>query len=561
MCVLMKKCRLVYVVLNLIVIIALASCDDSVLSHMSDVEAFIDNHPDSALVVLESIPHTELTTRRSRAKYALLKSIALDKNYIDVTSDSIIAPAVSYYRHHGSADEKLKTFYYRGIVSFYSNDYDSAMEWFVKGNQFSDEAEDIRQSALLCFKMYEVYDYVFDWNTAFSFALKSSDLFLECKDTASYFEARDCAVRKGLILEKYDTVSTLLSEMAQFKDRIDLSQLSELYASLLQLKRCQNNLQVSDIEEYLNSVSNEELIDWITVANAYYTIEDYNSSLWALEKYDKEYADSSASYNSVMAHSSYEIGDFKRAFEAYSKYVSLIGDREQKSLRSEARFQEERLRKEIDLQKHKNSILVAVFVLIIVILLSIMILLILRQRIRNAKQYSRSLESERAELLKKNGNLNDYFELAKAEIERLKALRKNRGYDKETLMLIRRRFDLLNSIIIGEISKNLKHISTIEMTSFLENKTDFINSNKASYLVSHHEIMEKLIKKGLDDNEIDYCCLYASGMNSQNVADYLSVSIKSVYRTNSSIRAKLKINSNESSLPTIINRMFSLIRD
>lgn len=64
--------------------------------------------------------------------------------------------------------------------------------------------------------------------------------------------------------------------MAQFKDRIDLSQLSELYASLLQLKRCQNNLQVSDIEEYLKSVSNEELIDWITVANAYYTIEDYN---------------------------------------------------------------------------------------------------------------------------------------------------------------------------------------------------------------------------------------------------------------------------------------------
>ena len=61
------------------------------------------------------------------------------------------------------------------------------------------------------------------------------------------------------------------------------------------------------------------------------------------------------------------------------------------------------------------------------------------------------------------------------------------------------------------------------MTSFLENKTDFINSNKASYLVSHHEIMEKLIKKGLNDNEIDYCCLYASGMNSQNVADSLCV--------------------------------------
>lgn len=48
----MKKCRLVYIVLNLSVIALLASCDDSVLSRMSDVEAFIDNRPDSALVVL-----------------------------------------------------------------------------------------------------------------------------------------------------------------------------------------------------------------------------------------------------------------------------------------------------------------------------------------------------------------------------------------------------------------------------------------------------------------------------------------------------------------------------
>lgn len=49
--------------------------------------------------------------------YALLLSIALDKNYIDVTNDSIIAPAVKNYAKHGSADEKLKTRYYWGCIA------------------------------------------------------------------------------------------------------------------------------------------------------------------------------------------------------------------------------------------------------------------------------------------------------------------------------------------------------------------------------------------------------------------------------------------------------------
>jgi len=43
------------------------------------------------------------------AKYALLLSQALDKNYIDLQSDSIIAPAVRYYENHGTPDERLKT--------------------------------------------------------------------------------------------------------------------------------------------------------------------------------------------------------------------------------------------------------------------------------------------------------------------------------------------------------------------------------------------------------------------------------------------------------------------
>ena len=40
----------------------------------------------------------------ARAKYALLRSMALDKNYIDVADDSLINVAVEWYSRRGDAD-------------------------------------------------------------------------------------------------------------------------------------------------------------------------------------------------------------------------------------------------------------------------------------------------------------------------------------------------------------------------------------------------------------------------------------------------------------------------
>ena len=48
-------------------------------------------------ILQDSIDTTTLTTERGRAIYAVLLSQALDKNYIDLSSDSIIAPAVEYF--------------------------------------------------------------------------------------------------------------------------------------------------------------------------------------------------------------------------------------------------------------------------------------------------------------------------------------------------------------------------------------------------------------------------------------------------------------------------------
>ena len=46
------------------------------------VESFIEERPDSALAVLEQINKAELSSKKEKAKHALLLSIALDKTIL-----------------------------------------------------------------------------------------------------------------------------------------------------------------------------------------------------------------------------------------------------------------------------------------------------------------------------------------------------------------------------------------------------------------------------------------------------------------------------------------------
>lgn len=82
------------------VCVLLGSCVEKNVSNVFDkVEGYMDVCPDSALLLLEQIPHSEELRGKQRADYALLLTQARDKNYLDsLQSDSLIKIAVDYYR-------------------------------------------------------------------------------------------------------------------------------------------------------------------------------------------------------------------------------------------------------------------------------------------------------------------------------------------------------------------------------------------------------------------------------------------------------------------------------
>ena len=75
---------------------------------LDKAEILSSEAPDSALVILKSIPRKALSTKSSRARHALLTSEVLDKCYIDVAEDSVIRVAYDWYKRHGSKENRLK---------------------------------------------------------------------------------------------------------------------------------------------------------------------------------------------------------------------------------------------------------------------------------------------------------------------------------------------------------------------------------------------------------------------------------------------------------------------
>ena len=124
--------------------ILLYSCDAYDVQHkLYDVESYIMERPDSALAVLDSMDRSCLTSDRLSAHHALLHAMALDKNFIDVTDDSIASVAVEYFSKRGPEKYKARALYYLGLSYYYAQDYDKAILEFTKAEKVAEMCDSL----------------------------------------------------------------------------------------------------------------------------------------------------------------------------------------------------------------------------------------------------------------------------------------------------------------------------------------------------------------------------------------------------------------------------------
>jgi hypothetical protein len=143
----------------LLLLLAFTACGDkkAVTDVLNRAETLMNEHPDSSLTLLRTLTFDDFQKEKNRARYALLHSQALDKNYIDVTSDSLISVAMKYYKDKDDVRSKFLSYYYMGRVHANGERYLQATSCLMESEQLVEEVGDNYLSGLLYSEMGRIY--------------------------------------------------------------------------------------------------------------------------------------------------------------------------------------------------------------------------------------------------------------------------------------------------------------------------------------------------------------------------------------------------------------------
>ena len=81
----------------LIVLSLMVGCKEKVDPILSEIDSKMEEHPDSALMLLDSYHLSDNASDQDRAYYGMLLTHARYKNFIDETNDSLINASADYF--------------------------------------------------------------------------------------------------------------------------------------------------------------------------------------------------------------------------------------------------------------------------------------------------------------------------------------------------------------------------------------------------------------------------------------------------------------------------------
>ncbi len=532
-----------------VVLLSCSKADLETERTLEDVASFIEERPDSALTILDTMDSFGLTTSALKARHSLLLAMARDKNYIDDTTDSIIAPAVSWYRRHGSADEKLLMNYYRGRIAMNAGDYETAMRWFADGSRFSEKARNKVWSGRLCNAKFQVYQHLFDSASAIDAALRSADYYAAAGELSRYYDAINnvACVYEQLL----DTANALhyLGILRDNWDELDESQHSCYYAGMLSISSDKKPV----LEQYLCDVNDEQVIYWVIVAKSYFEIGNYEQASRALKMAEKYVGTQGLDYKWVNALVQEATGEYRSAAKSYREFIGANGNNNIDIFESDTKFVEER----IATNRTINHQLYIILIIVLSLMVSFLFGLLLWVRHSSLKKIhkmsekahkaetellekeNRRLEEERIRAVREKEEYERMYNEAVSRIELLERIKKEPRLGKGVRDVVDKYLSVLNKFIAAHVSKTFDKEAKAELAALMGEQKDFLKSIGLAFSLSHPNFIGYLNKCRLNDWEKGCCCMFCIGLNNSEIADYLKrPSFKNDLTT---IRGKLKV--------------------
>ena len=546
------------IILLSLAVLTIGSCDrhGTAWNEMDKAENLMDTKPDSALVVLENIPASSVKGKEAAARYALLKSIALDKNCIDTTTFDVLQPAIDYYVKNGTPDEQFRTYYYQGRIYQNQGDDDSAMRSFMNGCDLRHGVTDslllahtLVAQGTLYFKQYKINDFVhYNMEAAKLYKTIGKDILA----IKSYTNALD-----GYVMQNNKPAADSLMSICVPMVKKNPEGEAFLFPSLLSYTV--NFCSSDEIKEVLTEYQNMELTtdETMIFAEGYSKIGEYDKAMTLISNINPaENTWDSLKYASIKIDILERQGKYKQAFTLYRDYSASLEHYQKELLSHDLLFSDKKHQLEmknlIEIQDRDRIIggtLCGIFALVILV----------------GWLYYRGYRSKTKRILaeKENKNLRLEQENLRLEIDQLENERDNlKELQKEQSELakpikdvIKSRLDLLNGLLAKEITNNDRYAEPYNkwIDTVRNDKKKFMDSTRLAFAASHPKFIEHLEQHGLSADEINYLCLYAIGLRGKEVGEYTQM--KRHYIVSHEIRKKLGIDEHETNIGPYIRRL------
>ena len=532
------------IILGLSAILFFTGCyNREYISRLDEVEALLQNKPDSALTILKQFKREG--SQAEQAKYALLYSAALDKNHIKITDDSLIQKAWSYYAHRPmNLRNQCRTLYYWGRIKLRAGDKPGALRLFLKIEEKLKNTNEPYYAGLLYGQIGEVYYEQMNYSRAYHY----------------FHEARNNFRQSDHVRE--ETESTLDMAAAAFHSK-DIEKAIRLYSAALDLADEQKNDHLAKASltnlASLYVVSGKrqiphDLLQRIELSArqdtlyGYHTLVDVNLL--------KNRIDSARHYLKLAEANTTDIRDmadlqytayrieaqsknFEKATENIHRYIYLTDSLTRSNMQFSAGmvereyFQEQSAFAEY---RMKNRTTLEIISISIIILLLGISYYIIRQRLR--------LQRERTDhylLLVEEAN-SEYKTLT----ERMEGQRDTENHLKG---LIASRFDIIDKL--GKTYYERENTSSQQAAMFQEVKqiiTDFSENNEMlqelELIVNtcHDNAMQKLRTDfpAMKEADIRLLCYVFVGFSPQVISLFIKDTVANVYARKSRLKSRIK---------------------
>ena len=163
-------------------VIALSACNDSSkLATIHQAEMLMQEQPDSALRVFQTINRHSLRGE-TLARYALIYSIAQDKSGLDVSSDSLLRIAYEYYSQHPEDSLYARSQYYMGLYYSLVDSSKQAEECLRTAVRYAEERKEYYTQYLALDRLSRQIRYA-DATLALDYSKQALDVYMRYSPT------------------------------------------------------------------------------------------------------------------------------------------------------------------------------------------------------------------------------------------------------------------------------------------------------------------------------------------------------------------------------------------